>query len=134
MKLKMLKTTSGSENGYQVNSYQEGEVYDVRDEALAKHFVESKVAEEVSSEATKRIVENSDVPNRGSLAPSALEQIKADEDAGIARPATDRLVEVSEENQVDVAEEKAKEEAEKQQKALDESNYENKAAGNKKGK
>lgn len=134
MKLKMLKAAHGSENGYQVNSYLEGEVYNVANLSLAKHFVDSGLAQEVSDEAdvTKRIVEDG-LPDNGSLAPSALAQIKADEDAGIARPETDRMVELSEDNQVDVAEEKQKAEAEKESKALKGEDYENKS-GNKKVK
>lgn len=147
MRLKFNKAASGSENGYQVNSYLEGEVYDVNDESLSKHFIDAGFAEEVSSDATKRIVEGSaETLSRGSLAPSALAKIKADEKNGLARPETDRLVEVSESNQVDVAEEKAKKrndrrresvavegEDEVENKALNNVDYENKS-GNKKGR
>lgn len=119
MKLKFTKTTTGSENGYQVNTYSEGETYDIRDSRLAQHFIDSKVATKLADDAepTKRIVNDVDGVNRGSLAPSELEKIKADEDAGVARPETDRMVEISEENQVDV----------KDEKALSAENYENKA-------
>lgn len=48
MKLKMVKTTKGSENGFTVNTYVEGEVYHVADLSLAKHFLKCGAAVEVS--------------------------------------------------------------------------------------
>lgn len=43
MKVKMLKTVNGSENGYTVSAYQAGETYEMS-ERLASHFVGASFA------------------------------------------------------------------------------------------
>jgi len=49
MKVKMLKSALGSENGIEVKEYQAGEVYEVS-ESLAKDFLSLKVAEAAKEE------------------------------------------------------------------------------------
>lgn len=120
MKVKMLKTTQGSESGYVVNSYKEGEVYDMADK-LGQHFVDVGVAQEVGddTEPTKRVLEPSaDNAQKMRLAsdynsPELLAQAEEDERRGIVRPELQRMREMANKTQtdVDVAEQKRKTQA-----------------------
>ena len=72
MKIKMLRSRMGSNDGATTKLYQEGESYDVSD-ALAESFIADKVAEMDDSEKAEAEPENKALPkapkNKAEAAP-----------------------------------------------------------------
>ena len=57
MKIKMLRSANGSEDGFTVKHYESEKVYDVTD-ALAESFIGDRIAEPVEGEKAEATPEN----------------------------------------------------------------------------